>query len=200
MALKHWVSASLRNLEASLSPVPHEVNEVDWKARLSDNKERLTEHLMAFANYPSGGTFVFGINNDGLAIGISAEEIAQIIGTLTNLGRDAVEPALALDHAAVEFRGDCILLVHVTEQQIKPVHRRGKSIEEAWIRSGGTTRKASRQEVGSLMLNSATPCWEDLRASSLIDYLKSNGCWIWIPWLPCYNAHSPKILKTWRPG
>lgn len=169
MALKHWVSASLRNLEASLSPVPHEVNEVDWKARLSDNKERLTEHLMAFANYPSGGTFVFGINNDGLAIGISAEEIAQIIGTLTNLGRDAVEPALALDHAAVEFRGDCILLVHVTEQQIKPVHRRGKSIEEAWIRSGGTTRKASRQEVGSLMLNSATPCWEDLRASSLID-------------------------------
>ena len=43
-----------------------------------------------------------------------------------------------------------------------------KSIEEAWVRSGGTTRKASRQEVGALMLHSATPCWEDLRASPLV--------------------------------
>jgi predicted HTH transcriptional regulator len=56
----------------------------------------------------------------------------------------------------------------VPEQAVKPVHRRGKTIEESWVRSGGTTRKASRQEVGALMLNSATPRWEELRASSLM--------------------------------
>lgn len=41
----------LNSLEQSLSPVPHEVNEMDWKVSLSEHKERLAEHLMAFANY-----------------------------------------------------------------------------------------------------------------------------------------------------
>jgi predicted HTH transcriptional regulator len=94
--------------------------------------------------------------------------VAKVVSTLTNLGRDAVEPPLALDHAAVEFGSGNVLLVSVPEQAVKPVHRRGKSIEETWIRSGGTTRKASRQEVGALMLHSSTPCWEDLRASPLV--------------------------------
>lgn len=51
MATKHWVKAALQSLDESLSPVPHEVNEIDWKAQLSDRKERLAEHLMAFAHF-----------------------------------------------------------------------------------------------------------------------------------------------------
>jgi len=146
--MKHWVVDALKCLNESLAPVPHEVNELDWKARLSDNKDRLAEHLMAFANQPNGGTLVFGVNDDGLPIGVNAEETARIVATLTNLGRDAVEPALALDHAVVNY-GDSVplLLVRIPEHAIKPAHRRGKSVEEAWIRSGGTTRKASRQET-----------------------------------------------------
>lgn len=166
--VKHWVSDSIRCLAESLQPVPHEVNEIDWKAELSDNSARLAEHLMAFANHPGGGTLVFGVNNDGSLHSITAQDVASVVGTLTNLGRDAVEPPLALDHMAVEFGGGNVLLVRVPEQSIKPVHRRGKSIEETWIRSGGTTRKASRQEVGALMLHSSTLRWEDLRASPLV--------------------------------
>lgn len=169
MTTKHWVTAALQCLNESLSPAPHEVNELDWKARLSDDRERLAEHLMAFANMPNGGTLVFGVSNDGVPVGIDQHAMAQVANTLANLGRDAVEPALVIDHAAVDFGGVTILLVRIPEQPIKPVHRRGKSIEEAWVRSGGTTRKASRQEVGALMLNSATPRWEELRASPLLD-------------------------------
>jgi predicted HTH transcriptional regulator len=169
MATKHWVKAALQALDESLSPLPHEVNEIDWKAELSDKKERLAEHLMAFANHPNGGTLVFGVSNDGVPVGIDARGITELANTLANLGRDAVEPPVAIDHAAVEYRGVSVLLVRVPEQAVKPVHRRGKGIEEAWIRSGGTTRKAARQEIGSLMLHSATPRWEELRASSLID-------------------------------
>ena len=36
------------------------------------------------------------------------------------------------------------------------------------MRSGGTTRIASRQEIGTLMLHSRTPHWEELRASVLL--------------------------------
>lgn len=157
----------LHCLEQSLSPVPHEVNELDWKASLSDQKDRLAEHLMAFANYPNGGSLVFGVEDSGKLMGVDQSAVAQTINALANLGRDAVEPPLALDHAVVEFKGVPLLLVHIPEQAVKPVHRRGKTIEQTWVRSGGTTRKASRQEVGALMLNSATPRWEELRASSL---------------------------------
>src|SRR5712692_8187755 len=57
--------------------------------------------------------------------------------------------------------------MHVSESPVKPVHSRGKSLDHAFIRSGGTTRAASRQEIGTLMLNSRTPRWEALRATVL---------------------------------
>jgi len=57
--------------------------------------------------------------------------------------------------------------VHVKESAVKPVYLTGKSIEESYIRSGSTTRKASRQEIGGLMLNSKTPVFEELHASKL---------------------------------
>jgi ATP-dependent DNA helicase RecG len=169
MADKYWIAAVLHCLEQSLSPVPHEVNELDWKANLSDHKDRLAEHLMAFANYPNGGSLVFGVADSGQLVGVDQAAVAQMANTLANIGRDAIEPPLALDHAVVDFKGVPVLLVHVPEQGVKPVHRRGKTIEESWVRSGGSTRKASRQEVGALMLNSATPHWEELRASTLLD-------------------------------
>ena len=169
MTSKHWITRALLCLEESLSPVPHESNEIDWKVSLSDRKERLSEHLMAFANHANGGFLVFGVGDEDAHLeAISQESVAEIANTLANLGRDAVEPPLVIDHAVVEFRGVPILLVHIPEQANKPAHRRGKSIEEAWVRSGGTTRKASRHEVGALMLNSSAPRWEELRASSLL--------------------------------
>lgn len=149
-------------------PVPHELNELDWKVGLSEHKDRLVEHLIASANHPDGACLVFGIADDGEPTGVDVESVAQIANTLANLGRDAVEPPLAIDHSVVDFRGVPILFVRIPEQSVKPVHRRGKSVEEAWIRSGGTTRRASRQEIGALLLNSVAPTWETLRASSVM--------------------------------
>lgn len=169
MTSKHWITRALLCLEESLSPVPHESNEIDWKVGLSDRKERLPEHLMAFANHANGGFLAFGVGDaDAHLEAMNLETVAEIANTLANLGRDAVEPPLVIDHAVVEFRGVPILLVHIPEQANKPAHRRGKSIEETWVRSGGTTRKASRHEVGALMLNSSAPRWEELRSSGLL--------------------------------
>jgi ATP-dependent DNA helicase RecG len=168
MAIKKWTARVLVWLEESLSPIPHEINELDWKVTISDNRERLIEHLIAFANNPDGGCLVFGINNSGITCGIVESAVAEISNSLANLGRDAVEPALALDHTVIEFRGNPILLVRIPEQSVKPAHRRGKSIEFAWVRSNGTTRKASRPEIASLMLHSAQPRWEDLFVSGLM--------------------------------
>jgi len=166
---KQWVREAIEKLAGCLRPVLHEINELDWKTQLTDNKERLAEHLIAFGNHPNGGVLVFGVGDtDGQLHAVSSATVGQIVNTLANLGRDGVTPPLAIDHAVAEFEGVPLLFVHIPEQPNKPVHRRGKSIEETWIRSGGTTRKASRQEVGSLMLNSKAPRWEELRASALM--------------------------------
>ena len=166
---KHWISVALTTLSQSLEPVPHEINEIDWKADLSSSKERLTEHLIAFANLSQGGFLAFGIRDaDAQLDGVDRATATQIVHTLVNLGRDAVEPPIALDHTIVEVRNKPILFIFIAAQPSKPVHKRGKPLDETWVRSGGTTRKASRQEVGALMLNSHTPRWEELRASSAL--------------------------------
>jgi ATP-dependent DNA helicase RecG len=166
--MKTWVSQALGLLAASLHPPRHELNELDWKAALSPDKKRLTEHLSALANQSGGGYLVFGVDNSGAAIGIEPEAVEKAVTQLANLGRAGLEPPLALDHAVEEFNGVRLLFVHVSESAVKPVHLRGKSLDEAFIRSGGTTRKASRQEIGTLMLNSRTPRWEELHASVLL--------------------------------
>lgn len=51
----HWMMRAVALWEASREAVPHELNELDWKAPLSMNKERLAEHLCAFANLPNVG-------------------------------------------------------------------------------------------------------------------------------------------------
>jgi hypothetical protein len=46
--MKPWMQRALQLLAASLEPPRHELNELDWKAALSPDKKRLTEHLAAF--------------------------------------------------------------------------------------------------------------------------------------------------------
>jgi predicted HTH transcriptional regulator len=58
--MKDWVKKVLELLDNNLSPIPHEVNEIDWKADLSNNSKKLSHHLSAFANHAGGGTIVFG--------------------------------------------------------------------------------------------------------------------------------------------
>ena len=166
--MKGWMSKALDLLKASLEPPRHELNELDWKTELSPDKKRLTEHLSAFANHPGGGFLVYGIDTSGTPRGMDESTVQATILQLANLGRQAVEPPVALDHAVEDYESVRLLFIYVTESPTKPIHLRGKSLDVAFIRSGGTTRKASRQEIGTLMLHSRTPRWEELRASLLL--------------------------------
>jgi predicted HTH transcriptional regulator len=147
--MKAWMTKALELLKASLEPPVHELNELDWKAALSPDKQRLTEHLSALANQPGGGYLVFGIDSIGTAVGMAESTIDSTVNQLANLGRAGLEPPVALDHAMENYDSARLLVVHVPESSVKPVHLRGRGLENAFIRSGGTTRKASRQELGT---------------------------------------------------
>ena len=60
-----WQQKALETLNRSLLLVKTELNELDWKSGLSENTERLSEHISAFANIRGGGFLVFGIDNEG---------------------------------------------------------------------------------------------------------------------------------------
>lgn len=166
--IKNWTNRVFALLEHSLHPIPQELNELDWKETLSPNNDKLIRHLSAFANLPGGGFMVFGVEDGtGKLNGITQNEASTIIEKLSNLGRDAVSPVIKLDHSIELFQTVPLLFVHIAESAAKPVHLKSGTIEDTFIRSGGTTRKASRQEIGGLMLNSKTPQFEELHCSSL---------------------------------
>jgi predicted HTH transcriptional regulator len=171
--MKNWINKAVAYLDKSLGKVPSELNEIDWKEALSPKNDKLCQHIFAFANMPGGGFLVFGIDNKTANIvGIDKTKADNIIERLASLCRDGVNPLVKIDHSIETFRGKELLFVYIQESAIKPVHLIHKTIEDSFIRSGGTTRKASRQEVGALMLNSKSPTWEELHASKLLTELE----------------------------
>ncbi|MBU2570504.1 MAG: putative DNA binding domain-containing protein [Gammaproteobacteria bacterium] len=166
--IKPWISKAIAYLQSSLSPVPQELNELDWKSNLSPKKDKLCQHLCAFANLPGGGFLIFGIEDKtGTPAGVDKKVADKIVEQLANLCRAGVEPLVSMDHSMELFDGCPLLFVYIKESAVKPVHLFHKSIEDSFIRSGGTTRPASRLDVAALLLNSKTPVFEELHASTL---------------------------------
>ncbi len=167
--MKIWLENAQTLLELSLKPFPQELNELDWKLTISQKGDKLAKHLSAFANNPDGGYLVFGIENKtGKPVGTTQEDSNKIVERLASIARESLVPEVALDHAIITYQEIPLLLVWVKESSNKPVQLTGKSIEESFVRVGGTTRKASRQELGTLMLNSKPLIWETLRASDML--------------------------------
>src|SRR4051812_44950354 len=104
--MKPWINKAFRFLEHSLGKIPQELNELDWKESLSPNNDKLCRHLCAFANHPGGGFLAFGIQNaSGKPIGITRTDADQIVGKLSSLCRDGVDPVTVIDHSIEEFQG-----------------------------------------------------------------------------------------------
>ncbi|MDO8140317.1 MAG: ATP-binding protein [Candidatus Brocadiales bacterium] len=126
--------------------MPQEMNELDWKAGLSDKSEKLAQHLSAFANQSSGGFIVFGINNGNLE-GLANQDYTEIIKKLGNIARERLEPVVSLDCSILKVNGIDLLFIYIPESYDKPVYIRGKTVYDSYIRSAGQTRKMSKQEV-----------------------------------------------------
>jgi ATP-dependent DNA helicase RecG len=179
--MKLWIERAIELLDHSLYPIAHEINEIDWKETLSPDNNKLMHHLSAFSNLPGGGYMVFGIENKNVTLkGVTKADAEFIVQKLSSICRDALNPMVTMDHSIETYQGISILLVYVKESPIKPVHVKSGTIEDSYIRCGGTTRRASRPEIGALLLNSKTPQFEEIHAStiksfseisSLLDYI-----------------------------
>ena len=158
--MKEWQEKAIKLLKKSISPLPQELNEIDWKVDISEKGDRVARHLSAFSNYSGGGFIVFGVGNNGEILGINNAECTEIIKKIGNIARQNLEPPIAVDHGIFDFKGESLLFLYISEALNKPVYIRGETIEEAYTRSAGQTRKMTRQEIALAISNSTNLTFE----------------------------------------
>lgn len=134
-----------------------ETNEIDFKESLSEDNERLREHINAFGNSRAGGLFVFGISPD-FTLKPDAMDQEAVIRRVTDLARDTQEPSLNVDVLHLEIQGRVLLgmLIHPGRQQ--PVFIRDRSPmggRGCYRRSGSSTIPMSTHEIREFLMRSS---------------------------------------------
>lgn len=176
-----WKEKAVHLLNNSLSPVPTEHNELDWKSGISCKTDRLAQHLCAFANLKGGGILVYGVNDDGVPTPISKQEADKIVKTLGNIAHNNLMIPIQIEHDVLDYNGTPLLFIYIPEQADKPIHLRGKDIYESYTRSAGQTVKMSRSQVRTMIATTRGISFEQLVAASdinadqvlkLLDYKK----------------------------
>ena len=147
----NWKERAMAILKDSLYPIPTELNELDWKSGLSDKKERLAQHISAFANLKGGGILVYGVHNDGTCFDISKEEVDKTVQTLGNIALNNLVYPIQIEHSVMTFEGHSLLFIFIPEQNEKPVCLRGKDIYSSYYRSAGQTVKMSKNQVRAMI-------------------------------------------------
>ena len=172
-----WKEKAIKTLKDSLSPVPTELNELDWKSGLSCKTDRLAQHISAFANNKGGGVLVYGVNDDGSCFNLSREDIKTIVQKLGNIAKNNLEYSIPITHSVMKFNGYDLLFIYIPEQHDKPVVLRGHNIFDSYLRSAGQTVKMSRDQVKEMIATSKGVTFEerlalsDLTKGQILQYL-----------------------------
>ena len=109
----NWKEKAIKLLDKSLKPVPQELNEIDWKGGLSDDKERLAQHICAFSNLAGGGLLVYGVNDDATYAEMTQELIERTVTRLDNIAQNRMFMPIQLDHAVMEYDGHPLLFIYI---------------------------------------------------------------------------------------
>lgn len=149
--MNDWIEEAKIILKRSLTPIPHELNELDWKSDISDKSDRIAQHISAFANNVNGGYLVFGLNDDASFCHLDKSKTDEIIKKIGNIARNNITPPISIQHDIITFDNNEILIIKIPEAMEKPVYLRGKTFDDSYKRSAGQTIKMSKQEVKNLI-------------------------------------------------
>jgi ATP-dependent DNA helicase RecG len=174
---KHWENRAYALLSKSLSQIPQELNELDWKSDISNNKEKIAKHLSAFSNTDGGGFLVFGIDDEGRIMEqFEKPKIDEVVRKIGNIGYNSLSVSITVEHCILDFSGVSLLVVFIPESEYKPVHLRGVNIYESYKRSAGQTVLMSQSEVKSLLAYSLSISFEEQIAMSDVNEIAFFSC------------------------
>ncbi len=127
---------------------------LDFKLNLSDQNERLKEHINAFGNLERGGCFVLGVEKF-VAIGMSNWD--ETIKKVTSLAKVTQEPSLSIKAFSISVHGQKLLCLQILPSSTKPVFIKNRTPlggNACFKRSGSSTIAMPIQEIKDLLVNS----------------------------------------------
>ena len=141
-----------------------EPNELDFKETLSEDTDRLKEHINAMGNLEGGGIFVFGVTNN---FKLSNRQIAheEVLKRMTNLAADSQSPPLKIRPLTLKSPtlGE-LFAIHVMQGLTLPVFIRDRSPwggNGCFKRSGGSTLSMTDDEIRELLSRSRSLSLDD---------------------------------------
>lgn len=135
---------------------------IEWIARGEDsrtqfkqdvrNPESLAGDLVAFSN-SKGGKIIIGVSDQGVVVGLSAEDIRRINQLLSNTAANLVRPSINPTTENIETAaGQLVIVVSVREGLSKPYSDNNGVF---WVKSGSDKRRVTSREEIQRLLQSA---------------------------------------------
>ena len=136
--------------------VPGENSTTEFKERCD---QEAIETAAAFAN-TSGGIIFIGVSDKKEIRGITIGK--ETLTDITNRISQTIDPRVVMELESANIEGKSVLLVQITESQIKPVSVKGI----CYKRVGNSNRVMSPQEIAQMHLKSVGQTWDQLSVVS----------------------------------
>ncbi|KTD40826.1 ATP-binding protein [Legionella parisiensis] len=176
-----------------------EYNFLDFKLKLSDNNDRIKEHINAFGNLERGGCFVFGVDDSFIPKGIG-EDWDDIIQKVSHIANDSQEPSLNVDAFPIKIGNIKLLAIHILSSKTKPVFIKDRipfGGKACYKRTGSSTIPMSMQEIKDLLISYQETYFDESPVKNTkIDDLELNKLSESIPNLDVDNINGKKNLAA----
>ena len=125
---------------------------VEFKRKVS-TPEKIAREMIAFAN-TSGGTIIFGIDDDKSVVGVVSEKGEMEFITLAAV--ELCDPPIAYTLTIFNVHERDVLCIEIPESDRKPhfLVEPGQDERRAWVRVGENSVQASREMIKVMRLRS----------------------------------------------
>jgi hypothetical protein len=123
----------------------------DFKRELPRDNDKIARLICAFANLPSGGIMLIGVEDSGNIHGIPRSKLDEIESRVHQIGRDSCNPVPEMDPKAFDDPSSserCVLAIQISGITGRPCMTK----EKVYVRAGSTVRVANPDEIRQIVL------------------------------------------------
>ena len=120
------------------------------------HNDSIAKEIVAFLNF-KGGTVLFGINNDGIIIGVKDKGFEERI---MNIFYNKIFPSVIPEYEEIKINEKKVAVVKIETGIDKPYYTKINGKNCYFIRYGSTSREASREELLRLFQASGSGHYE----------------------------------------
>ena len=140
----------MKYLVEIINKLKFENKEIEFKLKLENDQEKIEKWLKTFAAYSNsdGGYIYVGVNNDGIAIGISRNEVDEYKNLIFKVINRYLFPHIIPSFEIYEFENDkYILEIKIEPSDELVIYRLGDFNEKVYVRYDGASLPATVKQI-----------------------------------------------------